>query len=170
MKITLLLCTLYCGLAFGTQVQAAKLYKWVDKNGVVSYQDTPPPKGSKILEESTTDIADGSAGPETPKEAVKVYTVENCSLCVRIIEHLKALNVPVLELPLENDREAQSIILERSNSLITPTIFVGDQIHQGGEIKSLEKVLLEQGYKIDQAQPANSENQQITPSSNLEEG
>ena len=30
---------------------AGKLYKWVDAQGNVSYQDQPPPKGSKILSE-----------------------------------------------------------------------------------------------------------------------
>ena len=34
---------------------AAKLYKWVDKNGRVTYQETPPPSGSGKVEEKNID-------------------------------------------------------------------------------------------------------------------
>ena len=33
---------------------AAKLYKWVDKDGKVTYQETPPPTGSGRVSNSIT--------------------------------------------------------------------------------------------------------------------
>lgn len=34
---------------------ATKLYKWVDKNGKVTYQETPPPSGAGKVEEKNID-------------------------------------------------------------------------------------------------------------------
>lgn len=160
MKTIISVCVLSCGLIFNTHSQAAKLYKWVDENGVVSYQDTPPPKGSKILEESTTvSAAIASAKQDdSNRDPVKIYTLPNCDLCDTVARHLKTLDVPLIELPLQNDREAQSTILERSNSLTTPTIFVGQQMFQGGDIAALEEVLESNGYKLSKPEPANSQN------------
>jgi hypothetical protein len=36
-------------------VPAAKLYKWVDKDGKVTYQETPPPAGAAKVEEKNID-------------------------------------------------------------------------------------------------------------------
>ena len=157
MKKIIAVCALSCGLFLSTQSQAAKLYKWVDKNGVVSYQDRPPPKGATILEESTT-VASVKAPQKqdnSKKDPVKIYTLPNCELCQTVAQHLKTLNVPLVELPLQNDREAQSTILERSSSLTTPTVFVGDQMFQGGDISKLEQILERNDYKLTKPEPKN---------------
>jgi len=44
--------TLIFALSINTS-SAAKLYKWVDDRGRISYQDKPPPQDSKILSEET---------------------------------------------------------------------------------------------------------------------
>jgi len=139
-----------CGLIFAAHANAAKLYKWVDKNGVVSYQDRPPPSGSKILEETTTKEPTGGqgSGNQSSLDPVRVYTVADCDMCSNVVQRLKKLDVPVIELSLQNDREAQSIILERSNSLVAPTVFIGEEMLQGSSVSKLEQVLEENGYKI----------------------
>ena len=42
-------------LALPAAAAAAKLYKWVDKDGRVTYQETPPPSGSGKVEEKNID-------------------------------------------------------------------------------------------------------------------
>ena len=142
-------------LLFSSFIQAGKLYKWVDENGVVSYQDSPPPKGSKILEESTTETQ--AVRAVASKDPITIYTVENCDACAQVVKHLQELNVPLVELPLHNDREAQDIILERGNSLIAPTMFIGEQMLQGGNITNIERALNDSGYVVEKSESTNLE-------------
>ena len=68
-----LLVTLLLLLALPTAVVAAKLYKWVDKNGKVTYQETSPPSGSGKVEEKNIDpdqnVIKADHPPPTPTPA-----------------------------------------------------------------------------------------------------
>jgi len=107
------------------------------------------------LEESTTESQAVSA--VASKDPITIYTVENCDACAQVVKHLQELNVPLVELPLHNDREAQDIILERSNSLIAPTIFIGEQMLQGANITNIEKALNDSGYVVEKSEPTDLE-------------
>ncbi len=136
---------------------ASKLYKWVDKEGRVSYQDQPPPKGAKILEEGSTknSSSDGASGKNTVNQSpVEVYVVDECEMCAQVLTHLRSQNIPVSELPLQDDREAQSLILERTDSLIVPTLFIGTELIQGGNLNDIDRALEQAGYQIQAADDA----------------
>jgi glutaredoxin len=47
MRLVCCLITLIC-LVSTAGARNAAIYKWVDKNGTVTYQDTPPPKGTEV--------------------------------------------------------------------------------------------------------------------------
>ena len=47
MRLVCCLITLICLVSTAGASHAA-VYKWVDKNGTVTYQDTPPPKGIEV--------------------------------------------------------------------------------------------------------------------------
>ena len=62
-------------VALTTTAHAVKLYKWVDEDGRVTYQDRPPPPGTGTIEEKNIDpnqntadsyIPPASATPEAP--------------------------------------------------------------------------------------------------------
>lgn len=154
MKIVSKTALILLALCVSDSANAGKLYKWVDSNGNISYQDRPPPKGAKVLEESTISqkqTSDKERGAnQTP---IKVYTVENCDACVSTVKHIKSLRVPMLEIPLQNDREAQTLILERTGSLIVPTLLMGQQVFQNPNQDQLERELLNAGYIKEKQRP-----------------
>jgi glutaredoxin len=140
-------------------LKSATLYKWVDANGVVSYQDQPPPKNSKILSEKEVDSRNAASEEEDkgPPEVV-VYSVEDCALCEQFVTILKYSKIPYIERPLADDRQAQSRILSRASSIIAPTIFIGDAIIQGGTEEQLKTELRTAGFTIKPTKRAKSSN------------
>ncbi|MFT6408042.1 MAG: glutaredoxin [Arenicella sp.] len=138
---------------------AGKLYKWVDTKGNISYQDQPPPKSGKILSEKEVGSKVGSA--EEKKSGlpeIRVYSVNNCTLCERLVRVLKENKISHIELPLEDDREAQRKILQKVDSIIAPTIFIGEEIVQGGSEEGLREQLRLAGFEIikaPQVKPSN---------------
>lgn len=133
---------------------AGKLYKWVDANGVVSYQDRPPPSGSNILSEK--EVKARVAEKKSPNQnrtlpIVKIYTVENCDLCESFITMMRINKVPHIELSLQSDREAQSKILDKLGSLKAPSMLIGEQAFQDSSIAKLTKTLTNAGFTINEA-------------------
>ncbi len=139
-----------------TNANAGKLYKWVDKNGVVSYQDQPPPKNAKILSEKTVKSGSdsGASAQATGLPKVRIYTVEDCATCEHFVTMMKKANVPHIELPLESDRDAQRKILAKTDSLSAPAIFIGDEIIQTNSGATLRKALTTAGYKVEEEDDA----------------
>ncbi len=132
-----------------TQANAATLYKWVDSDGNISYQDQPPPEDAKLLEEREVK---GSGAPLPGKVnnlPVVVYTVENCPNCEGAVLHLKKSGIPHIERALKDDRVAQSKILQTSNSITAPVIFIGNKILQSPGPQELTDQLKKAGYNID---------------------
>jgi glutaredoxin len=71
---------------------------------------------------------------------------------------LKENKISHIELPLEDDREAQRKILQKVDSIIAPTIFIGDDIVQGGSEEGLREQLRSAGFEIiktPQVKPSN---------------
>ena len=127
---------------------AAKLYKWVHDDGSVSYRDSPPPENTLI----THQLIDESTTPESditivlpPLPPVVVYTVETCDACVQLIDRLSALGVKAEEKSLL-DREVQARILQFTDSLIAPTLFIGDKLVGNGIEVNLKAELIAGGY------------------------
>lgn len=130
--------------------QTGKLYKWVDKNGVVSYQDQPPPKNAKVLSEEDIKPSaktGGTTSSRLPK--VVIYTVEDCDVCVDLINVLNRAEIAHAELPLLGDADVQSKITLEAGSLSAPTIYIGDKVLQTNSITELRTELKGAGFKID---------------------
>lgn len=126
---------------------AGKLYKWVDDKGNISYQDQPPPKNAKILSEKETDAKEPKENNDLPD--VVVYTVENCDLCEKLVTMLRKDKIPHIVLPLAEDREAQSRILQLVDSIIAPSIFIGDELVQTNSEQSLKEKLEQAGFEFE---------------------
>ena len=132
-----------------TSAGAQKLCKWVDAQGNISYQDQPPPESGKLLEEKTVAQGKASSGSTANNQPpIKVYTVDNCATCAQVVLNLMKMGVPHVELPLNDDREAQSLILEKTSSLIAPTILIGDQVLQNPSEADLKQSVIDAGYEI----------------------
>ncbi len=147
-KIALTSAALFAfSLITADHANAGKLYKWVDEKGNISYQDQPPPKNAKILSEKETDAKEPKENNDLPD--VVVYTVENCDLCDKLVTMLRKDKVPHIVLPLAEDRDAQSRILQLADSIIAPSIFIGDELVQTNSEQSLREKLEQAGFEFE---------------------
>ncbi len=132
-----------------TSAHAAKLYKWVDKDGNVSYQDRPPPPDAGRVEEK--DLATGSPKIKNKdgvaeKYPVVLYSVPKCSSCDLARAYLQKRKVPFSEKNVESDRKSQEEMKEKVKSLSVPTILVGAKVMSGYIESLLEGELDQAGY------------------------
>ena len=120
---------------------AQKLYKWVDEDGNVSYQDSPPPDNAKLLKESELEKSQPAAGtPSNSAQPVVVYTVENCDACEVLLLRLRQLEVPFTQQSLLN-KDIQAEILAVSDAITAPTLKIGSEfINDLGDSNLIQKL------------------------------
>jgi glutaredoxin len=140
----LLLCLV---VLFPASSLATTLYKWVDADGKISYQDRPPPKNAKILEEREINAPETTA-PILDGVPVVIYTLDNCVRCDEVITWMTARGVPIEQRPLQEDREAQRQILELSNGLSAPTLFIDDKFVTDTSEASMLTALRDAEYNL----------------------
>ncbi|HEX9628238.1 MAG TPA: glutaredoxin family protein [Acidiferrobacterales bacterium] len=155
------------GLTVGSTapVEAAKLYKWVDEQGNVSYQDRPPPEGAGSVEEKDVRVGgryrldeDDEGGP---KAAVTLYRIPKCSPCDAARVYLQQRNVPFTEIDVSNDVKVQEAMKAKVGDLSVPTIVVGGKVMKGFMESLLEGELEAAGYpKAESAEEGASPQQQ----------
>ena len=112
-------------------VFSAKLYKWVDAQGRISYQDKPPPQNSKILSEQ--ELVKSKKEPlatefTANKNAIDVYVTQNCTSCDAAISLLDSWGVPHNIKNIEDHRDIQNIIIEATSALRVPAVFNEGQL------------------------------------------
>lgn len=146
---------------------ATKLYKWVDANGTISYQDRPPPKNAKILEEREMN-PQRRVPIVTAPDPVIVYTVDDCQRCVEVLKWLENIGVPAEARALKDDRDAQRRILDLSNGLTVPTLFIDQQIVTDSSEESMISALLEADYQLNLPESDGTEQAAETPTANTE--
>jgi glutaredoxin len=144
---------LLCLCALAVTAQAAKLYKWVDKDGNVSYQDRPPPSTAGRIEER--DLRTGpTAGPDAAERLpVVLYSVPKCQGCDLARAYLQKRQIPFTEKNVQSDVALQTEMKQKTGGLSVPTITVGSKVMQGYMESLLEGELEQAGY----AKPAAEE-------------
>ena len=127
---------------------AAKLYKWVDKDGNVSYQDSPPPPDAGRVEqkELTKTRSPEKKDDVAEKYPVVLYSVPKCSSCDLARAYLQKRKVPFSEKNVEGDRKSQEEMKEKTKGLSVPTILVGAKVMTGYMESLLEGELDQAGY------------------------
>lgn len=126
-------------LVMGLSVaQAQKIYRWVDKDGTVTYRDRPPSEagGQQVEERKLRLPREAGGGPasgdEPPiKAPVVLYSVPQCSSCDAARAHLEKRGIPFSEKNVDANRTAQDELRKRSGGLSVPTITVGDKVMKG---------------------------------------
>ncbi len=117
--------------------QAAKLYKWVDEYGNVSYQDKPPPAGQgKVTEKIFGEKGDSSDDPTMAdaarKAPITLYVTRKCSSCDTARSHFRKRKVPFSEIDVsETNVEAQQEMIKKVGQLTVPTIVIGTKVMKG---------------------------------------
>lgn len=140
-------------LLLAQPAEAKKLYKWVDKNGKISYQDKPPPTNAKILEESELKASPAPSSNQDNQEPIIVYVSAGCDPCDEVVRYLNQLKVPHIERALQDDREAQQRLLDEYESLSVPTLFIGDSIMPSPSTDKIKTALRSAGYTFEESTP-----------------
>lgn len=126
--------------------QASKLYKWVDKDGHVSYHDRPPPDGGYRVEEKSMGTRTGGEAAESDRPAVVLYSAPKCASCDLAREYLKKRQVPFTEKNAQGDPKVQEELKKKAGSVSVPTLTVGDKVMQGYLESLLQGELDQAGY------------------------
>jgi glutaredoxin len=134
-------------------VQAAKLYKWVDDRGNVTYLDRPPPEGVGKVEEREMKLGNefASDNPATAEAAAKfpvtLYMVPRCSSCDAARQYLRNRKVPFKEIDVsEKNQKAQEDMRKNVGDLAVPTLSIGSKVMKGYIESLLEGELDTAGY------------------------
>lgn len=134
-------------------VYATKLYKWVDPQGNVSYQDRPPPEGSGKVEEKSlrpdraTGTGSAAAAVAASKFPVTLYMVPKCSTCDQARAYLQKRKVPFTDIDVsEKHPEAQEEMRKKVGELYVPTLTIGSKVMKGYLESLLEGELDQAGY------------------------
>ncbi len=131
-----------------TPAHAGKLYKWIDKDGNVSYQDTPPPPASGRVEEKTLRGATTAPAPEGPQRpSVVLYVVPDCSSCDLMRAVLQRRKIAFAEKNVEGNVEAQTELKKKTGGLSVPAVTVGDKVVKGHSEAALDGELDAAGYE-----------------------
>jgi len=146
------------GLA--SQTSLATLYRWVDKDGNVSYQDQPPPASAAQVQEKHLDDVGHPADSDTASDVVTkypvtLYAVPHCEPCDLARSYLKKRNIPFNEVNVATDPKAQDAMRKTVGDLSVPTITVGSKVMKGYMESLLSGELDDAGYPK-MAKPAES--------------
>lgn len=159
LKLAVLAILLYVPITHAT-----KLYKWVDKDGNVSYHDQPPSAAGYRVEEKDIRVRAGSTN-RVPADVVSkfpvvLYTAPKCSSCDSARAYLKSRGVPYSEKNVEGDRKLQDELIKQSGGLAVPTITVGSKVMKGYLESLLEGELDQAGYPKAGSEEEEAENRE----------
>lgn len=143
-------------LAQSPQSVAGTLYKWVDENGHVSYQDRPP---VDVEDFESADMSERDVGrllqqdPEEQRQLVleskpvTIYVADNCDACDTLRVFLQKMEVPFAEKDLSKDEPAQRELIAIGGKLQVPATTIGDKLVWGYNREGLQRELNEAGYE-----------------------
>lgn len=109
------------------------LYRWIDKDGVVTIKDTPPPAGVKAQvfnsQGSSANYREkNGAGAERSQEQpkVEIYMTEWCPTCKKAIKYLDAQGIDYIKYDIDNDTAAHTRFSEEYHQNAIPYTIIGD--------------------------------------------
>lgn len=154
---------------------AATLYKWIDENGNVTYQDTPP--GDNVqFEESIVD----APPPELPDNAgqqiedaalenpVSLYTVPACDSCDLVRLFLERNAIPFAEKDVRTNIELQDELEQKIGALTVPTLTIGDTVLDGYSRAAITAALTEAGFPVGQQAGSTPGGESLEPTDTID--
>ncbi|MDZ7842112.1 MAG: glutaredoxin family protein [Gammaproteobacteria bacterium] len=130
----------------------SKLYKWVDEDGNVTYQDRPPPDEARpvqTFEQPLERSAEGEQDIELPDVDLTLYSIEACDACDLVRNLLNDRGLPFTEKDAEQNVEVQDELREVSGVLSVPVLVIGDEVLTGFNRDLILRVLSDAGFPTD---------------------
>ena len=138
---------------YSANANAVKLYKWVDAEGKISYQDQPPPSGQVFEEKSFTDQgASTGTNPDVSRSRairenpIVLYVAENCDSCDMVRTILEMNDAPYQQIAVDSDIAKQDELKKVAGSIRVPTVTIGGQVVEQLDRKRIEDALRQNGY------------------------
>jgi glutaredoxin len=128
-------------------MSAGTLYKWVDKNGNVTYQDEPPPTNSGQVE-TMVEPTDTARQSPVPHVEVVLYSIKVCDACDLVRHILQEHGVPFTEKNAEGDAKVQDELKKVAGVLSVPVLTIGKQVLTGYDKGLLLKDLKDAGFPV----------------------
>lgn len=132
---------------------ADQLYKWVDSQGRVTYQSTPPPDDAAEVVKTTIGTVGAEEG-DAPAEQVfetdpiKFYTKPDCATCNLARTYFEEMEIPFEEVNIAEDEALAAKMQKNFGHNNVPTIKVGNKSVTGYEVNTMAKILKDAGYNI----------------------
>lgn len=133
-----------------TGVTPAAIYKWVNENGVVSYQDSPPPTGTKVKILPESPALPATPAPQTqvaspalpvpsvitrsaPRSApkVEIYMTSWCRYCKKAKSFFNARGISYTAYDIEKDRAAAARMARLNPGGGVPLTVIDGQVIRG---------------------------------------
>ena len=140
-------------------IEAAELYKWVDAEGNVTYQDEPPPSSADFEEQIVIDgpddedentSIDQEIEEAARKNPVSLYTTPECDACDLVRLYLTNNRIPFAEKNVEDNFVMQQELKEKSGRITVPTLIVGESIMDGYSRSALKQTFVDNGFPVDE--------------------
>lgn len=144
--------------------QDNKLYKWVDEDGNVTYQDQPPPDEPGEVETFAGE-GDTAAAEAAPDVDVVLYAIDECGACDLLRNLLRERGVPFQEKNVQDDPALQAELKEVAGALKVPVLTIGDEVFKGYNKELVLNELDEAGFATSMAASAPADPQQEDQSS-----
>ncbi|MEO8102298.1 MAG: glutaredoxin family protein [Betaproteobacteria bacterium] len=140
-------------LACALGTAEAQLYKWVDKDGKVTYSDVPPPKDAKDVKQKgyNDNVTPSDELPYAVKDAMKrnpvtLYANACGEPCDKARALLGARGVPFTDRNPETDQSAKDALQEAAGGLSVPTLTIGGRVIKGFADSEWHDALTSSGY------------------------
>ncbi|MGA8260864.1 MAG: glutaredoxin family protein [Arenicellales bacterium] len=124
---------------------ADTLYKWVDKNGNVTYQDEPPPANSGQVE-TMVESGNTAAQSALPNVKVVLYSIKVCDACDLVRHILQERGVPFEEKNAEGNAKVQDELKKVAGVLSVPVLTIGKEVLTGYDKALILKDLKDAGF------------------------
>lgn len=146
---------------FVSAASAQQLYRWVDKDGKVTYADTPPPKDAKnTLQKKFGDTVSPDAIdlPYAVKQAMaKNPVILFASACGELCDDartlLKTRGIPYSDRNPSADAQALADLKAKSGGAEVPVLMVGTEVLRGFASERWQGALTAAGYPTSNVLP-----------------
>ena len=138
-------------LLFGS-AQGQNLYKWVDEQGNVFYQDQPPEGAGGSVEAYGEDaelVADADKDPRTIAAEtfpITLFSIPVCDACDLVRNMLRKADVPFTEKDVNDNPPVQDELMSLAGQLSVPALVVGKKVIYGYNSMAIKEELTSAGY------------------------
>lgn len=138
-----------CCWALVGGAQAATLYRWVSPQGVVTYQNSPPPHSAgrvKVMHLGGREPVAAVRHAVSALHPVVLYRAPHCVPCQQVSRYLRQRKVPFKAIDVTGGQTILRAMKAATGTTTVPTITVGKHVLVGYIPSALKDELAAAGY------------------------